>query len=52
MAISEIVKYDNKLNMISFKELNKLDSDVFFSILARLKEKGTEKVTLSFAELT
>lgn len=49
---TEIVKYDNKLNMISFKELNKLDSDVFFSILARLKEKGTEKVKLSFAELT
>ena len=52
MAISEIVKYNNKLNMISFKKFNKLDSDIFFSILARLKEKGTEKVTLSFAELT
>lgn len=46
------VKYDNKMNLLSFKELEKIEANLFFSIVARLKEKGTESVTLNFSEIT
>lgn len=46
------VKYDNKMNLLSFKELEKIEANLFFSIVARLKEKETESVTLNFSEIT
>lgn len=46
------VKYDNKMNLLSFKELEKIEANLFFSIVARLKEKGIESVTLNFSEIT
>lgn len=47
-----LVKYDNKLNLLAFKNVSKLEYDLFFSILARLREKGTQKINISFSELT
>lgn len=46
------VKYDNKMNLLAFKDLEKVEANLFFSIIARLKEKGTESVIFSFSELT
>lgn len=47
-----LVKYDNKLNLLAFKGVSKLEYDLFFAIIARLKEKGTDKLTITFLELT
>lgn len=46
------VKYDNKMNLLAFKNLEKVEANLFFSIVARLKEKGTESVIFNFSELT
>ena len=46
------VKYDNKMNLLAFKDLEKVEANLFFSIVAQLKEKGTESVIFSFSELT
>lgn len=45
------VKYDNKMNLLAFKDLDKVEANLFFSIVARAKEKGGEKITLSFTEI-
>lgn len=45
------VKYDNKMNLLAFKDLEKVEANLFFSIVARAKEKGGEKITLSFSEI-
>lgn len=45
------VKYDNKMNLLAFKDLDKIEANLFFSIVARAKEKGGEKITLSFTEI-
>lgn len=50
--MSEVVKYDNKMNLLAFKGVTKLEYDLFFSVIARLKDKGTQEITLSYAELT
>lgn len=47
-----LVKYDNKLNLLAFKGVSKLESDLFFSIIARLKEKKSDRIEISFNELT
>lgn len=46
------VYYDNKMNLLAFKNLDKVEANLFFSIVARLKEKETESVTLNFSEIT
>ena len=48
---NEVVK-DNKMNLLAFKGVTKLEYDLFFSVIARLKDKGTQEITLSYAELT
>lgn len=45
------VYYDNKMNLLAFKDLEKVEANLFFSIVARAKEKGGEKLTLSFNEI-
>ena len=35
--MSEVVKYDNKMNLLAFKGVTKLEYDLFFSVIARLK---------------
>lgn len=45
------VKYDNKMNLLAFKDLNKSEANLFFSIVARFNDKGVEKLTLNFSEI-
>lgn len=45
------VYYNNKMNLLAFKNLSKIEANLFFSIIARIKEKKTEKVTLYFSEI-
>jgi len=47
----EIVKYHNQMNEISFGNFKEKELDLFFSICYKLKEQGTEEVSLTFSEL-
>lgn len=49
--LTPIVKYDNKLNLIPFKGMTKLENDIFFALLYKLREQGTEELNLEFSEL-
>lgn len=48
---NEIVKYDNELNSVPFRRFNNREFNIFFSIISKLKEKGTRKIFLDFSEL-
>ncbi len=47
-----IVEYNNKLNLLSFKQFSQLENCLFFSIMSRMKNKGKQEVNLSFSEIT
>ena len=49
--MNEIVKYNNKLNTIVFKNFTDKDLKVMFAIFAKMRDHGTEPVTFSFAQL-
>lgn len=48
---NEIVKYDNKVNLLDFKGLSLIENNLFFAILARLKEKQTREIQINFYEI-
>ena len=45
------VYYDNKINLLAFKNLDKVEANLFFSIVARFNDKGAEKLKLNFSEI-
>lgn len=51
MAINEITKYDKELNTIPLGHLTSSEMNIFFSIITRMKERGDERVVLTFEEL-
>lgn len=50
-ATNVITKYGNRLNDIPLRRFNAREMNLFFTIVARVREKGTEKVVLTFDEL-
>lgn len=51
MAKKDIVRYDNELNQISFRQWSSLESDLFFGILNKMQGKGTDTVVFDTDEL-
>ena len=51
MMSKEVVVYKNAVNKISLGSLNSREQDLFFTILYKTKNKGTEHVILDFDEL-
>ncbi|MGG5368390.1 replication initiation protein [Enterococcus sp. DIV0240a] len=49
--MNEITKYHNSLNDVPFRKFTSVEMDLFFSICSKMKEKGTEEVTLTFSQL-
>lgn len=47
----EIVRYSNYLNNVNLKDFTAMDLNLFFSIIAKVKEQGTDAVTFTFDEL-
>lgn len=47
----EIVKYDNTINSLKFKNFTQKDFDFFWAICSQVSEKGNVQVALSFQEL-
>ncbi len=48
---NEIVKYGNQLNSVSFRKFNSRELNLFFSIVSRMRDKGTATITFSFSNL-
>lgn len=48
---TELVKYHNDMNKISFSGFKEKELDLFFSICVRLKEHGTNEIIFNFSEL-
>lgn len=48
---NEVLKYDNRMNEVSFKKFTSIELNLFFSICYKMKEKKTENIRLSFEEL-
>lgn len=49
--MNEVVKYDNDLETLIFKGFTKVESDIFFALLYKLKNQQSKIIELSFAEL-
>lgn len=45
------VNYKNELNLVPMKNFNSKEMDLFFSICAKMKNQGLDKVQFSFEEL-
>ena len=48
---NEIVKYSNKMNKIPLAGYSKRDLNFFYSICAKVKDRNSELVELSFEEI-
>lgn len=49
--MNEITKYHNRMNAVSFTGFGKVDSNLFFALCAKMKNKGTSKEQFSFSEI-
>lgn len=47
----ELVKYHNSMNSIVFSGFNHKDYNIFYSIVSRMRDKGTRKITFSYRYL-
>lgn len=45
------VKYKNELNLIPMRNFDSVEMNLFFSLCAKMKDKGTKKVRFSFEDL-
>ena len=50
--MKELVKYNNYLNSLSFKEFTAADFDLFFYLCSAMKDKGIEEMSFSMAEIS
>ena len=50
-TMNEIVKYNNYMNALDFKGFTAADFDFFMYLCATMKDKGTEEMTFTAAEL-
>lgn len=46
-----IVRYDNDLNQVSFRGWTGIEQDLFFGVLAKMRDKGTHEVIFDTDEL-
>ena len=49
--MNDIVKYDNRMNLLKFKGMTKVDMNIFISLCSRLKGKGEEEIEITFEEI-
>lgn len=49
--MSEIIKYHNDMNKVSFADFKEKELDLFFSICQKMKDKGNTEVQFDFSEI-
>ena len=47
----EVVKYNNKMNLLNFKDMSKIENNLFFAILHYLKEQDTREISLLMGDI-
>ena len=47
----EVVKYNNKLNTLTFHNFTENEMKLFFALVAKMRNHGTEEVTFSFSDI-
>ena len=48
---NEIVKYGNEMNMVVFRKFTANEMNLFFSLVSRMRDKGTDTITFTWDEL-
>ncbi|GLB47397.1 hypothetical protein WR164_13760 [Philodulcilactobacillus myokoensis] len=48
---NELVKYGNQLNSVPFRKFKSHEFNIFFSIVSRMRNKGTSEITFSYSEI-
>lgn len=48
---NELVKYDNSLNLAQFTGLSAIGQDIFFALVSKMRDKDTDMVTLTYAQM-
>ena len=48
---NELVKYQNDMNKLSFKNFNSMDINIFMALCSQVKEKGTQEIVLTFEDI-
>ena len=51
MEKNELVKYQNDMNKLSFKNFNNMDMNIFMALCTQVKEQGTKEIKLSFSQI-
>lgn len=49
--MKEVVKYNNRMNLLNFKGMTQVENNLFFALLSKLKNKGTQELELNIADL-
>ena len=49
--MEELVKYQNSMNKLSFKNFTQTDMDLFMALCTQVKEQGVKEIKLSFAKI-
>lgn len=49
--VNEIVKYENRMNMIPLRRFNSREMNLFFAIVQQVHDKGTTGLTFTFNQL-
>ncbi len=49
--MNEVVKYDNYMNCLKFSKFNQVDMNFLIALCSRMKDKDTQKISLTFDEL-
>lgn len=49
--MNEIVKYDNRMNLLKFKGFTKVDMNILMVLCSKMKDKDIEEITLSFEQI-
>lgn len=49
--MNEIVKYDNRMNLLKFKGFTKVDMNILMVLCTKMKDKDIEEITLSFEQI-
>lgn len=51
MGKKDVVRYDNELNQVSFRQWSGLEQDLFFAVLSKMQGRSTDTVAFSTDEL-
>lgn len=49
--MNEIVKYDNRMNVLTFKGFGKMDMNLLMSLCSKMKDRKTDRIVMTFDQI-